>query len=105
VRPDRDQRPHRAPVLTVLEAVASWQGVEPGEGGEAAPEITHTIIRRSAMTFRWPQSPARMSTDEFMEWLETATSDELESFADDADGVWGAVLPPPNPSDRNRGLR
>jgi hypothetical protein len=46
-----------------------------------------------------------MSTDEFMEWLETATPDQLERFADDADGGWAAVLPPPNPSDRNRGLR
>jgi hypothetical protein len=36
-------------VLTVLETIASWSGVEPGEGGEAAPEITHTIIRRSGM--------------------------------------------------------
>jgi hypothetical protein len=36
-----------------------------------------------------------MSTDDFMEWLETATPDQLERFADDADGVWAAVLPPP----------
>jgi hypothetical protein len=34
-------------VLPVLEAVASWQAVEPGEGGETAE--THTITRRSAM--------------------------------------------------------
>jgi NAD-dependent dihydropyrimidine dehydrogenase PreA subunit len=46
------------------------------------------------MTFRWPQSPARMSTDDFMEWLETATPEQLERFAADADGMF-AVLPPP----------
>ena len=46
------------------------------------------------MTFRWPQSPARMSTDDFMEWLETATPEQLERFAEDVDGVL-AVLPPP----------
>jgi hypothetical protein len=34
-------------VQPVLEAVASWQGVEPGEGGEAAE--TRTITRRSSM--------------------------------------------------------
>jgi hypothetical protein len=45
-----------------------------------------------------------MSTDDFMEWLETATPEQLERFAEDADGMF-AVLPPPNPSDRNRGLR
>jgi len=68
----------------MLEAVAGWSGVEPGEGGEAA--IQKTITRRSGMTFRWPQSPARMSTDDFMEWLETATPEQLERFAEDADG-------------------
>jgi hypothetical protein len=31
----------------MLEAVASWPGVEPGEGGEAAE--AHTITRRSSM--------------------------------------------------------
>jgi len=56
------------------------------------------------MTFRWPQNPAKMSIDDFMEWMETATPEQLERFADDADGMF-AVLPPPNPSDRNRGLR
>ena len=38
------------------------------------------------MTFKWPQSPARMSTDEFMEWLEAATPDQLERFANGTDG-------------------
>jgi hypothetical protein len=38
------------------------------------------------MTFEWPQSPARMSTDEFMEWLEAATPDQLERFANGTDG-------------------
>ena len=42
------------------------------------------------MTFRWPQSPARMSTDEFMEWLERATPEQLESFANGTDG-WPTV--------------
>lgn len=45
-----------------------------------------------------------MSADEFIEWLEAATPDQLEGFAEDADGVY-VVLPPPNPRDRNRGLR
>jgi len=36
-------------VLPVLETIASCQGVEPGESGEAAPKITHTITRRLAM--------------------------------------------------------
>jgi hypothetical protein len=35
-----------------------------------------------------------MSTDDFMEWLETATPEQLERFAEDADGMF-AVLPPP----------
>jgi hypothetical protein len=33
----------------VLETIASCQGVEPGKSGEAAPEITQTITRRSGM--------------------------------------------------------
>lgn len=45
-----------------------------------------------------------MSADEFMEWMEAATPDQLERFAEDADDVY-VVLPPPNPRDRNRGLR
>ena len=47
MRPERDQRPHRAPVLPVLETIASRAGMEPGEGGEAAE--TRAITRRSAM--------------------------------------------------------
>jgi hypothetical protein len=43
-------------VLPVLETIASCQGVEPGESGEAAPEITHTIIRRSGMRSYKPTS-------------------------------------------------
>jgi hypothetical protein len=42
------------------------------------------------MTFKWPQSPAKMSTDEFMEWLERATPEQLESFANGTDG-WPTV--------------
>jgi hypothetical protein len=66
----------------MLEAVASWQGVEPGKDGEAAPEITHTIIRRSGMTSSYQaQHPEAMDTFAFLDWLNAASVDELEAFA------------------------
>jgi hypothetical protein len=70
-------------VFPVLEAVARWQGVEPGESGEAAE--TYTIIRQLAMAFNLLQSPAKMSINDFMEWLSTASLRQLERFAADAD--------------------
>jgi hypothetical protein len=56
-------------VLPVLETIASRQGVEPGKGGEAAPEITHTITRRSAMTSY--ESPSRrVSRESLGDWAQ-----------------------------------
>ena len=49
-------------------------------------QINYTAISEPRMTFKWPQSPARMSADEFMEWLEAATPDQLEMFANGTDG-------------------
>jgi hypothetical protein len=67
-------------VLPVLETIASCQGVEPGESGEAAPEITHTITRRSAMTSEPWGKPVEMDAKAFLLWLERASTEDVEGF-------------------------
>jgi hypothetical protein len=58
--------------------------------------------------------PAKMQIDEFLQWLEDASAEDLEEFGSKGVNLLvnpkmrirpGFQLPPPNPMDRNSGLR
>jgi hypothetical protein len=57
--------------------------------------------------------PAEMDTDRFMQWLEEANIPDLEEFGSGESRCFVAPglrkfrksLPPPNPNDRNQGMR